>query len=212
VTGVVRLLLYAPRGLFVIAFAVVLAGLAVHWGDWPAMVIIGIYLGWLLFEVPVTFRGAVPLKDFRTLLPYAIARIATAGAAVLVPSAWADSSDGSLLLLVPAAVLFAGGIVLREVAIRTLGRFYSHHVALRTDQVAVNTGPYRRIRHPAYAGMLLAHTGLVVFFVNPAGLVCLISLFATVLWRIRVEEPVLWKMPGYPEYATGRMRLIPGVW
>jgi protein-S-isoprenylcysteine O-methyltransferase Ste14 len=32
------------------------------------------------------------------------------------------------------------------------------------------------------------------------------------VWRITVEEPMLMTIPGYPEYARRRARLIPGVW
>jgi protein-S-isoprenylcysteine O-methyltransferase Ste14 len=204
----IRWLLQAPRVLFALALAVLLFGLARHWGQPFPTTVIGFYLGWLLFEVPVTFRSAVPLKDFHTLVPYALARIATIAACVLLPPMWTEQTA----LKTVAALVFAGGVVLREVAIRTLGRFYSHHVAMRTDQVAVTTGPYRLMRHPAYAGMLLAHVGFVAFFGNPLALVPLALLFAAVIWRIRVEEKVLWAMPGYPSYATGRPRLLPGVW
>ncbi|GHJ42825.1 hypothetical protein Cs7R123_01670 [Catellatospora sp. TT07R-123] len=179
-----------------------------RWGDLPAIALIGAYLGWLLFEAPVTFRGAVPLKDVRTLVPYALARIATFGSAILLPAAWPPAT----VRAVGAALVFLGGITLREVAIRTLGRFYSHHVAMRTDQVAVTSGPYRLVRHPAYAGMLLAHVGFVAYFANPVALAGLAALVTAVLWRIRVEERVLWDMPGYPAYATGHPRLVPGVW
>jgi protein-S-isoprenylcysteine O-methyltransferase Ste14 len=174
----------------------------------PAAIMVGIYLGWLMFEAPVTFRGAVPLKDFRTLVPYAVARIATLACGLLIPAARPAGAIG----LAVAAAVFVGGIALRETAIRTLGRFYSHHVAMRADQVAVTTGPYRLVRHPAYAGMLLAHLGFVAFFANPVALACLAALCLAVLWRIRVEERVLWAMPGYRAYATSRARLIPGVW
>jgi protein-S-isoprenylcysteine O-methyltransferase Ste14 len=60
--------------------------------------------------------------------------------------------------------------------------------------------------------MLLSHLGLVGFFANVASVGLLAVLIAAVVWRIRVEERVLWDVPGYPAYARHRARLLPGVW
>jgi len=204
-----RRLLHAPRILFFVALGVLLSGLALQWpgASRTATVQIVLYLGWLMFEVPVTFQGATALKDSRTLIPYALARIATLAACVLPPV-----PDTPLPLAVAGLAVFVAGVAMREVAIKTLGRFYTHHVARRSDQVAVTTGLYRFVRHPAYGGMLLAHVGLVMGFAGPLSVLCLLLLFAAVIWRIRVEERALWDMPGYADYATGKARLCPGVW
>ncbi|MGN9809967.1 methyltransferase family protein [Micromonospora sp. BQ11] len=213
-TSVSSAVFRAPRILFVVAVGLALAGVAVRMSD-PAGALRGTaltltvaYLAWLLVEVPVTFAHPTGVQDGRTLVPYALARLATLGSTALLPLPWAAWFP---LLLLPVA-LFVGGVALREVAIRTLGRFYSHHVARRTDQVAVTTGVYQPIRHPAYAGMLLAHLGLVAFFLNPVSVLCLLLLLAAVVFRIRVEEQALLDVPGYAEYAANRSRLLPGVW
>jgi protein-S-isoprenylcysteine O-methyltransferase Ste14 len=205
----------APRLLFVIAVLAAGTGLVMHlWHadqavDLVAAVLAGCYLGWLAVEIPVTFRtsGSAP-RESATLLLYATARIATLSAALLVPLPW---HAWSLLLLIPAAV-FAGGVVLRQVAIRTLGRFYSHHVTRQSDHRVVTWGVYRFIRHPAYAGMLLAHIGFVAFFLNPLSVALLIALAAAITFRIRTEERMLMNIPGYRDYAAGHARLVPGLW
>jgi protein-S-isoprenylcysteine O-methyltransferase Ste14 len=166
------------------------------------------YLAWLLAEVPVTFRRAShPVAEGRTIVGYGLARVGTAVAALLGPLPW---TGWSAWMALPALV-FVGGILLRLVAARTLGRFYSHHVVRRPDHSVVTTGPYRLVRHPAYTGMLLAHVGFVGFFANPVSIAVLLLLIGAVGWRIRVEERVLWTVPGYPAYARGRARLLPGV-
>ncbi len=208
VTSVVPLrVAYAPRVLFLVALGVICLGMVVRWNDVPDRLMIAGYLVWLLMESPVTFRRAVAVRDTRTLVPYALARIATVAPATLV-----ESTMDQPLIQAVGATLFVGGIALRELAIRTLGRLYSHHVALRTEHPIVTGGPYRLIRHPAYAGMLLANIGFVAYFLNPASAAGMVALTVAVLWRIRVEEKVLWQLPVYRSYATGRARLIPGVW
>ena len=205
----------APRLLFVVAVLATGAGLVIHLRhadepvDLVAAVLAACYLGWLAVEIPVTFRtsGAAP-RESATLLLYAAARIATVSAAVLGPLPW---DAWSPLLLVPAAV-FAGGVVLRQVAIRPLGRFYSHHVTRQADHQVVTWGVYRFIRHPAYAGMLSAHIGFVGFFLNPLSLALLIVLAAAITFRIRTEERMLMDIPGYRDYAADHARLVPGLW
>lgn len=166
-------------------------------------------LVWLLAEVPVTFRlPRTPPREVATLLAYGITRVAMVSAALLGPLTWHRLSP---LAVVPV-VVFAVGVGLRLVAMRTLGGFYSHHVIRRADHSVVRTGPYRVIRHPAYAGMVLAHLGLVLFFFNAFSAVLFVALVAVIGWRIRVEERELVVLPAYREYALGRPRLLPGVW
>ncbi|MEV0560563.1 isoprenylcysteine carboxylmethyltransferase family protein [Dactylosporangium sp. NPDC050588] len=195
----------APWIIFVTAFGLLAGGAYTHRDDPAALVVAGLYALWLLVEAPIALRATSAPQDAWTIVPYGAARLATIGCCLLVPGerpAWFWAS----------AALFVVGVVLRETAIRTLGRFYSHHVVRRSDQVAVTHGPYRLVRHPAYAGMILAHLGLVGCFPGPAGVVALCALVASIVWRLRVEEQVLWDMPGYRDYAVGRKRLVPGVW
>ncbi|MEU8799826.1 isoprenylcysteine carboxylmethyltransferase family protein [Spirillospora sp. NPDC048819] len=205
-----KLLVLAPRLLFAVAAGTLVAGIVRHAFAQPAAAgLLAAYLGWLLLEAPVTFRRAAAAPaDARTLLPYALARIMLIASASLAPPPW----DGwSPWLLVPAAV-FASGVALRQAAIRALGRFYSHHVMRQDGHRVVTGGLYGIVRHPAYAGMLLANAGFACLFLNPAGAAALVLLAAAVAWRIRVEERALRDVPGYARYAAGRPRLLPGVW
>ncbi|TDC81125.1 isoprenylcysteine carboxylmethyltransferase family protein [Actinomadura sp. 7K507] len=213
-----KVLTAAPRVLFVLAAAILIAGIVRHAGGegTPAGLAAGLlaaYLGWLLLEARVTFRraGAAP-DDARTLLPYALARIALIASASLAPP-WDGSPPWPLVpAAVFAAVAFAAGVALRQAAIRALGRFYSHHVMRQGGHRVVTGGPYGIVRHPAYAGMLLANTGFACFFPTPAGVAALLLLVAAVAWRVRVEERALRDVPGYARYAAGKPRLLPGVW
>ncbi|GLZ29813.1 protein-S-isoprenylcysteine methyltransferase [Lentzea sp. NBRC 105346] len=202
----VALVRRVPLALFVVAVGACAIGL-LRQANPLAVLVIGAYLLWLFAEARITVRTPTEsAAEERTLAPYAAVRVATCAAAVLGPvpqwHAWQ---------LVPALV-FALGVLLRLRAIAVLGRFYSHHVVRHQDHEIVTTGPYRFVCHPAYTGMLLAHLGFVALFANPVSVVLVVALAAVLVWRIRVEEHVLLAVPGYPAYAEGRARLIPGVW
>ena len=75
--------------------------------------------------------------------------------------------------------------------------------------------PYRVIRHPAYAGLLLAGLGLALGYASRLGfLSLLLLLLPAILWRIQVHERQLFAHFGQPyqEYASRTKRLIPLVW
>ncbi|TAL33144.1 MAG: isoprenylcysteine carboxylmethyltransferase family protein [Spirochaetes bacterium] len=109
-------------------------------------------------------------------------------------------------LLCAGAYAFAAGLGLRVGAIFTLGRFYSHSVRTVEGHRIVDGGPYRVVRHPAYAGVV------AFFFSVPALAVYLAWLVPAIVLRILVEERTLMGLDGYREFASSRKRIIPGIW
>lgn len=78
----------------------------------------------------------------------------------------------------------------------------------------MTTGPYAVVRHPRYAGLLLAKLG---FSLALASVLAWISLLVSILLtrrRIRLEELHLRKTfgPEYGYYTERKSRLIPGVY
>jgi protein-S-isoprenylcysteine O-methyltransferase Ste14 len=139
----------------------------------------------------------------------ALARGIAVVAALALPTIWtrwnAVQSTG--------LALFTAGFTLRLAAIRQLGRFYSHKVRRTDGHQVIDTGPYRLVRHPAYLGVIAAHLGFALVFLNAASIAAVLLLvLPAFVWRIRIEEPVLMQIPGYAEYARGRARLLPRVW
>jgi protein-S-isoprenylcysteine O-methyltransferase Ste14 len=129
--------------------------------------------------------------------------------------------------LVPAAgtsavaVAWAGlgllwcGVALRCWCFITLGRYFTFIVQTAADQPVITAGPYRVIRHPSYAGILLAVTGLGLVTRNWLTLaVIVIGVTSCLVFRIRVEERALLGSSGdsYRSYAADHKRLIPFVW
>jgi protein-S-isoprenylcysteine O-methyltransferase Ste14 len=107
------------------------------------------------------------------------------------------------------------GVTLRLWSFRTLGRYFTFTVQTSDDQPVISTGPYRAVRHPGYAGLLLAIVGLGFLFDSWASLVVLVVVLSgPLVYRIHVEELALARDLGgrYQAYATGRKRLIPYVW
>jgi len=117
-------------------------------------------------------------------------------------------------LLYVGCALFVIGLGLRWYSIWYLGRFFTVTVAIHSRHEIIDTGPYRRIRHPSYAGALLAFFGLALTLDNWLSL-ALIVLPVTMAFRrrIRIEERALSNALGrpYTSYMQRTKRLIPGV-
>jgi len=78
----------------------------------------------------------------------------------------------------------------------------------------VDAGLYSRVRHPFYAGFLVALFGLALWLQSYAAVFGLVVVFASLAVRIAVEERHLRNtLPGYADYMSRvRYRLVPGVW
>jgi protein-S-isoprenylcysteine O-methyltransferase Ste14 len=95
-------------------------------------------------------------------------------------------------------------------------RFFSAVVRIQTDrgQTVVTSGPYRFVRHPGYAGGMLAWLAAPLALASlwallPAALIA----FALVTRTILEDRMLRSDLPGYAEYAQRtRARLLPGVW
>ena len=61
-----------------------------------------------------------------------------------------------------ALVAMVAGLALRTWAIATLGRWFTLEVGVEPAQRLVQAGPYRLVRHPSYAGALLAFAASAV--------------------------------------------------
>lgn len=114
-----------------------------------------------------------------------------------------------------ALAMFVGGLVLRWWAILALGRFFTVDVQIATDHRVIENGPFAYVRHPSYAGALLAFAGFALSLGNWAAcLVVMLPITIAFLHRIRIEESALTSGLGdrYVDYSRRTKRLLPGVY
>ncbi|KAL7280240.1 hypothetical protein PYCCODRAFT_632309 [Trametes coccinea BRFM310] len=91
--------------------------------------------------------------------------------AVLCPAAPASASPfiRPTLPFFTGLALVAAGTLLRLTCYRSLGPFFTFDLALLPKHQLVTSGPYRFVRHPAYAGSLLILAGLGLADLSPGG-------------------------------------------
>ena len=95
-------------------------------------------------------------------------------------------------------------------------RFFSSTARIQTDRghVVCDSGPYRIVRHPGYAGNIPPLLGIVlalssVWTLIPAVVALIIAVIRTALEDQTLQE----ELPGYRNYAQRvRYRLFPGIW
>jgi protein-S-isoprenylcysteine O-methyltransferase Ste14 len=107
------------------------------------------------------------------------------------------------------------GLATRVWAVAALCDAFRTTVEVDPGQAVVTTGPYRWIRHPSYAGLLLIVVGFGLAAGNwLAAAACLALPLPALAWRIHVEEAELSHVLGeaYRTYQANTSRLIPGRW
>lgn len=112
-------------------------------------------------------------------------------------------------------VLLIAGVAVRLWAFWTLGQYFTFTVKVSPCQPVVTAGPYRVLRHPGYAGGLLAMIGFGVLYGNWVSFAVIAVLWLMIIvWRIRIEERALLTALNdrYRTYAAHHKRLIPLVW
>jgi protein-S-isoprenylcysteine O-methyltransferase Ste14 len=81
-------------------------------------------------------------------------------------------------------------------------------------QTVVTTGPYRFVRHPSYAGALVAAVALPFMVDAIWALIPAAMLGAVLVLRTALEDRMLSEeLQGYGRYMERtRYRLVPGLW
>lgn len=118
----------------------------------------------------------------------------------------------SRIVSLGGVALFVLANLMRVRATRALGKFWSLHVEIRDQHQFVREGPYRYVRHPAYASFVLEH--LAIPLVGNAWwsfLAAILLYVPMVCWRLKNEEMALAAKFGesYRSYQREVGALIP---
>jgi len=118
-------------------------------------------------------------------------------------------------LQVVGLVLISTSMFLHGWARLALRGMFTGHIQVQKDHPLIQQGPYRVIRHPAYAGYIIMALGLAIGYSSVIGLAGIpLLLLPGLILRIKVEEKLLAEEYGeeFYLYAQRTKRLIPGVW
>jgi len=142
------------------------------------------------------------------LVPLAIPSVsAWGGRQGLVPLPWPA-------VMGPLGVVLSGlGLTIRIAAMRQLGARFSPLVAVQREHTLETTGWYAHVRHPGYAGALLASLGAAIAFGSALALPLVAIMLAAQFARIRREETLLAAHFGeaWRDYAARTGALVPFV-
>lgn len=153
-------------------------------------------------ETPASRQVHVFLANIALLLEF----LPIGGAGRLLP--------GSAAVALTGLIIEAGGLALAILARRFLGRNWSGEISIKVDHELIRSGPYRKLRHPIYTGLLAMYLGTAIVsgtWLAPLGFLVAIAAYAR---KIRLEEVNLRKAFGadYEAYCRASWALVPGLY
>jgi protein-S-isoprenylcysteine O-methyltransferase Ste14 len=176
-------------------------------------------LAWFLsfvVEIAIIRSGGQRSTTFRADRGSGLFILLSIFVAITVANAIAGAGIG----LLPKASFYLGiimmlsGIGFRLWAVSTLRTFFSYTVQIKKEHHVIESGPYRFVRHPAYAGSLLTIVGVGFALQSWVAVLVMATVFVVFFgYRIGVEENVLVSSLGeeYVLYSKRVKRLIPYV-
>jgi protein-S-isoprenylcysteine O-methyltransferase Ste14 len=111
-------------------------------------------------------------------------------------------------------ILTFTGFSLMNWSVIILGRHFSVDVTIQKNHKLIKTGPYKYIRHPRYAGIILFLYGIPLVFNSWIFILAGILLVAVLLWRIEDEEKLMLEefKNDWEEYKKSTRSLIPFIY
>jgi methyltransferase len=164
-----------------------------------------------LAEVRHSARNRARAGDGVPAAPATYPAMVAAHVALFVTAGWPRRAR-SVPAAVEAAALagVAAAVCLRLSVIRALGESWNVTAHVSPSTQVITSGPYRWLRHPNYTAVALEFACLPVAVGAVREAVWLSLADAMVLWpRIRAEEALLDRLPGYREAFAGVPRFVP---
>jgi len=91
------------------------------------------------------------------------------------------------------ALATAAGVAFAIWARRHIGRNWSGQITIRQEHELIRTGPYARIRHPSYTGLLLALAGTAIAIGEYRAIVAFAVIAIGFVVKAKREESLLTK-------------------
>jgi protein-S-isoprenylcysteine O-methyltransferase Ste14 len=95
--------------------------------------------------------------------------------------------------MIVGGVLIVTGLFISLWSQWVLGQFWVGGVGLHKQHKLITNGPYKFVRHPLYAGMVVSSIGIGVFSFNVLMFMAAFSFFGGFLLRIPAEEALMSK-------------------
>jgi methyltransferase len=116
------------------------------------------------------------------------------------------------MLAAPMFVIFVAANFVRLWVIRTLGNHWNVQVMDSTSMGVITSGPFRFVRHPNYAAVIvelitlpLIHTAWITAIIGTLGYISVLA------QRIPLEERALFSNPDYRAAMSAKPRFLPGL-
>jgi protein-S-isoprenylcysteine O-methyltransferase Ste14 len=211
---------------------VVIMGVALFWSAgkinwWPAWAALAVMAAWvaatgyviLRFNPALLAERLGPRKGAKTwdtaimslVGILQLARYIVAG----LDQRYGWTGDFPLALQIAALILSVPGYAIVVWATAS-NAFFSQIVRIQNerDHKVVSSGPYRYIRHPAYAGAILYELAVPLLLASWWALLLSSLSAALLILRTYLEDRTLQtELPGYVDYARKvPYRLLPGLW
>lgn len=136
---------------------------------------------------------------------------AVAAAGVFLGSNWGGAPRFAAALT--GVVLLAGGLALSIWGIRDLDSSISPFPHPSERGMLVEHGVYDRVRHPIYAGVVVAAVGWALITASFVALMLTVVLALVLDLKARREEAwLLERYPAYADYARRTRRFLPGLY
>lgn len=147
-----------------------------------------------------------------------VAPLLAAVTVFLAPPQWFGPLAGRFLHRGFATYWSGTGVLLAGLGVTVWARAYlggnwSGTVTIKRGHELVRTGPYRRVRHPIYSGLLAAILGCTVALGEWRGLLAFGIIFAALHFKLRREERWMTERFGhqYQAYRRETRALVPFV-
>ena len=179
-----------------------------------------VYAAWVACELFILSRDRAPVAGVnrdgssrRVIIVAMVASIMLASFVARSRSAampWSRADARAV-----GAGLMLAGIAFRLWAVSVLGKHFRTQVTLLDEHRLIHSGPYARLRHPAYTGSLVTCLGLGIALHNWLSLlVMIVGPLAGFGWRVAIEERALGERFGadWRAYRARSWAMLPPLW